>query len=748
MPLATEASAGIPVGLRRPPAADASEAKGHAAGILFVAPDGDVLLLRRSSSEPNYAGHWALPGGKMEDGETPEEGARREAEEEMGGSMSGRGLKLLDRRMTPTGMAFHTFAHPIETKFAPKINDEHSGYAWAPLDQLPRPLHPGVETTLKERVGAAEDMSPEDWKGLREGFMKFLSEEEAEPEHAGDDKLPHAEVDYGPSTGSDRCDGCAHFSADGPSCEIVADPIVAGGWCKKFSAAAANIAATDSAPALALDRDSVREKDKDGRLKVKVANLSKATVNPYLGEEIPGWEELGLDPKKIYQMLRDPQELERAASTFNGVQLLKKHNPVNAEDHQPYDVVGTTGTEARYEHPFLRNSLHVWSQDAIDDIENEEKRELSCGYHYRPEMTPGNFDGMPYDGVMRDIVGNHVALVKDGRAGPDVVVGDSMEKITMSKPTRFAALTLGLTAAALAPMLAKDAKIELPKSLFGEITTKNFKDKKAALLSGVRQAADGKLRKGMALDASMEQVGKVLDSVGDLFGEKGADESVSEPQHNAMEAAAHGESNLGIPKAVGEEFADADKGKTFDAEPLKNFLKEKGVSDEDIEAAMDMLPKGGALDEETDEDKKKREEAEKAAADAKKALDAQTEEMKDMVKKPAMDEAIKAACTATEKRVRETERGIRAAIAEVKPLVGEMKADMVFDSADDVRKAALDMLGIDTKGVPAAAFSALLKLAPRPGARPVEKSAELGMDEATVKSIHERYPGIEQIGAA
>lgn len=39
--------------------------------------------------------------------------------------------------------------------------------------------------------------------------------------------------------------------------------------------------------------------------------------------------------------------------------------------------------------------------------------------------------------------------------------------------------------------------------------------------------------------------------------------SVSKPQHNAMEAAAHGKSTLGIPKSVGEDFAAADKGKKF-----------------------------------------------------------------------------------------------------------------------------------------------------------------------------------------
>ena len=37
--------------------------------------------------------------------------------------------------------------------------------------------------------------------------------------------------------------------------------------------------------------------------------------------------------------------------------------------------------------------------------------------------------------------------------------------------------------------------------------------------------------------------------------------SVSEPQRRAMEAAKHGESTLGIPQSVGEEFANADEAK-------------------------------------------------------------------------------------------------------------------------------------------------------------------------------------------
>lgn len=177
-------------------------------------------------------------------------------------------------------------------------------------------------------------------------------------------------------------------------------------------------------PGLAFDRGSVRSYDVDGRLRVEVANISKANICPYVGHEIPGWEALGLDKAKIYHLFRDPDELAKAAPTFNNLPLLEKHVAVSADDHQPDLVIGATGSNATFDAPHLKNSLVVWAKSAIEGIERDDKRELSSAYRYRADMTPGTYLGAGYDGVMRDIIGNHVALVREGRAGNDVVVGD------------------------------------------------------------------------------------------------------------------------------------------------------------------------------------------------------------------------------------------------------------------------------------------------------------------------------------
>jgi hypothetical protein len=236
----------------------------------------------------------------------------------------------------------------------------------APLATAPNSAIPVGWRDKAKRALDANDMSPEAWRHLVAGLVEFLGEEAQEPEHAEDCVM------------------------DG---------------------------------ALALD-ESVRTEDVDGRMRVSTMNISKACVNPYKGEEIPGCDEMGLDPQRVYYLYRDPAELAKAAASSNGVQILRKHIPVNAEDHQPWDVVGALGTDGVFEYPYLKNSGTFWTADDIEGIRSGRKKQLSLGYHYRPDMTPGVVDGIPFDGVMRDIIVNHTALVEDGRAGPDVVVGD------------------------------------------------------------------------------------------------------------------------------------------------------------------------------------------------------------------------------------------------------------------------------------------------------------------------------------
>ena len=57
-----------------------------AAGVVFLwrGPDGDRVMLQKRSMMAHEGGTWSCAGGAIDDGETPEEAALREAMEEVG----------------------------------------------------------------------------------------------------------------------------------------------------------------------------------------------------------------------------------------------------------------------------------------------------------------------------------------------------------------------------------------------------------------------------------------------------------------------------------------------------------------------------------------------------------------------------------------------------------------------------------------------------------------------------------------
>ena len=259
---------------------------------------------------------------------------------------------------------------------------------------------------------------------------------------------------------------------------------------------------------MAFDRQSARSIDADGRLHVSKTNISKANVCPYFGREIPNWQGLGLDGDKVYRLYRDPEELAKGASTFNNLPILNKHIRVTVEEPKKENVVGSIGSDVSFDEQYLKASLCVWDAPAIAGVESEKQCELSAAYYYRADMTPGTApDGEAFDGVMRDIKGNHLALVEAGRAGPDVYVADSdpfVKNTTKPKETPAMKMTglgkaLFVSLRGLSPTIAQDSAFA---ALVGEAKKETFK--KATVLKGL-----------LAMDSEIdaEKADEIIDAV-------------------------------------------------------------------------------------------------------------------------------------------------------------------------------------------------------------------------------------------
>lgn len=192
---------------------------------------------------------------------------------------------------------------------------------------------------------------------------------------------------------------------------------------------------------LALDRAEVsaRIADINGWFEVRGNPLSKVGVFPYLGSTLDG----APDPTKIYNVYRPAEELADPAclASFRLLPWIDDHVMLGSEENgftpaERKGVQGVIGEDVYFEEPYVRGNLKVFSEAMARLIEHG-KRQLSCGYRCVYDWTPGVWQGIPYQVVQRQIRGNHLALVREGRMGPDVAVLDhtftidAMEKITM-----------------------------------------------------------------------------------------------------------------------------------------------------------------------------------------------------------------------------------------------------------------------------------------------------------------------------
>lgn len=413
--------------------------------------------------------------------------------------------------------------------------------------------------------------------------------------------------------------------------------------------------------------DSVRTVDDNGYLHVGISNITKEQVAPYLGSEIPGFEKLGLKPDEIYNVYRPASELSKPATveSLNGIPVLLKHAEDSAEAPAS-NRVGSTGTDAKWEPPYLTNSLHIQDADAIRRINDGTMREISMGYFYTPVLRQGEFEGEPYDVVMTDISCNHVALVEEGRAGHDVSVKDST-------------LTL--------PAGGGKEEPETSSELKQENDDMNEKEKALAeileIVAGAgidpeafKQKLDAVINikdDSQTTDEDTEESKAFAEGV-----EYGEEKEKEEPEKLDREHESEGEERYLEEKNEAED-SDEENDLTADAEEA---LKSCGLDADDptVKAAFQQgFASGVSYGEEKEKDEPKKLDSEHESEGEKKAL--------------GQDSAAKIGA-----RVRAQVEAKFDAIQETSKSLGRVRVS-AFDTAADVYRAALKAEGVNVTGL-------------------------------------------------
>ena len=117
----------------------------QAAGVFFYSKSTRRYLYLLRADIKNST--WSIPGGGINKNETLFEGIERECKEEMSFDISDSKLIPI-QKFVNNNFSYHTFFCEVEDEFIPLLNEEHVGYAWVTEGQYPKPLHPGLFSTV------------------------------------------------------------------------------------------------------------------------------------------------------------------------------------------------------------------------------------------------------------------------------------------------------------------------------------------------------------------------------------------------------------------------------------------------------------------------------------------------------------------------------------------------------------------------------------------------------------------------
>jgi 8-oxo-dGTP pyrophosphatase MutT (NUDIX family) len=121
-------------------------------GALFYSKSTKRFLLLQKS-QGKHAGTWGLVGGTNNEDETAWQGLQREILEEIGHIPAIiKTLPIETFVSNDTVFNFHTYLCVVDQEFIPILSVEHTGWAWATIDNAPKPLHQGLRSSFSNKV--------------------------------------------------------------------------------------------------------------------------------------------------------------------------------------------------------------------------------------------------------------------------------------------------------------------------------------------------------------------------------------------------------------------------------------------------------------------------------------------------------------------------------------------------------------------------------------------------------------------
>ena len=277
-------------------------------------------------------------------------------------------------------------------------------------------------------------------------------------------------------------------------------------------------------------------------------------------------------------------------ASFAGKAITLEHPPVlldstNTKDYQ----VGFSGMEVVYDNGFVRAVMTVTDKDAIEKIMRGDAKEVSAGYRVQYDPTPGVTDsGENYDGIQKDISGNHIAVVRRGRAGPQVKL--HLDRLDAADPSLF---LINEDSSMTAKVNFDGAEFEVSESVALAIT----KEREDAKMSyeDMKKKYDAMMSEASKMKEEMDAMGKEMQGKSDSA--EGRADALAE-EVESLKAELSEAQKVNVDSLVEERIALIDKARTS----LDSAFDFAGLSAREImEASIKAVRGDSDLSERSDD---------------------------------------------------------------------------------------------------------------------------------------------------
>ncbi len=140
---------------------------------------------------------------------------------------------------------------------------------------------------------------------------------------------------------------------------------------------------------------------------------------------------IGIQDYAAYgKVLRPINEVMLSIPTFDNQLIVDEHPSSAVDSSNARNLQIGFVSNVRYRNGWLEGLATITDESVISSILNGDAMEFSCGYDADIVNEPGVYQAEPYDCYIKNIIGNHIALVPQARAGSEATFIDSKDIIS------------------------------------------------------------------------------------------------------------------------------------------------------------------------------------------------------------------------------------------------------------------------------------------------------------------------------